>query len=207
MGISDLHDAFNEKSFFDTLRTQEFAITYPPRSMSDALLFVDLIVAHYVGANSFEHCRIWPMELISIINKKQWPMIFESLLLYLPAQALDREIERFATQYDVLGTEISDRFAAEVAVNLFFVSSFYASMHNNSRKLRGQDVQLKMDCQFGRRTEAQWNAIEDRIVLELSKRYGRIGDWVLKQECSRWRDGEVFLTRVQNAGIASKSDS
>ncbi|MCP1119666.1 F-box protein [Robbsia andropogonis] len=206
MGLSDLHDAFKEKLFFNTLRTEECAITYPPQSMSETLLFVDLIVANYVGVKTFEHCRIWPTELLSITNIDQWPMILDSLLLDVPAQALSREIERFTEKDYAPGTEISDRLATEAVVKLFFVSSFHTFLHTIGKPGR-QDVQLRMERQFGRRTEAQWNAIEDRMVLELSARYGHVDLWFLKEECSRWRDGEVFLTRVQNAGIVSKSDS
>ncbi|KKB62755.1 hypothetical protein WM40_15870 [Robbsia andropogonis] len=133
-------------------------------------------------------------------------MILDSLLLDVPAQALSREIERFTEKDYAPGTEISDRLATEAVVKLFFVSSFHTFLHTIGKPGR-QDVQLRMERQFGRRTEAQWNAIEDRMVLELSARYGHVDLWFLKEECSRWRDGEVFLTRVQNAGIVSKSDS
>lgn len=202
--IPDHSGTFEERAFCKALREVQLAITLPPQSLSDTLASIDISVACYVGLSSFAVCNLWPINLMYATDKAAWPVMLESLLMSLPAHSLKSEIRELAEEYDGIVTEISDKLAEELAIALFFVNPFLASM--NERNLpSGSDVRRKLRHQFGVRTEAQWVAIDNRMALEVQERCSRYAGSLRFEESNRWRAGSEFYALVQHSDVAERS--
>lgn len=202
-GISPNSDSDESDTliFERALKAQEEQIPLPPKSMSDALALVDLQVAGYVMLKSLQVSKTGPVELLLLSNKAFWPAMLESWLDDVPAHALKNVIECFAEGYDGPVVEISSRLAGEVAVAQFFVSDALATQPFVVKRT-GPEVLALMHKRFNVSTEAQWDAIDERIATELRNRYPLTESAAFQEECRRWREDVAFLTLVKNGATS-----